>query len=349
VEFGVITPKDASAPSAAAAETPIAQAWRRCAVAFMAVFFGGLGLIYFFLLLVDPYDTGRLPTPFKPGVVDTERRTASASRGRDPRFNAAIFGNSRAQMLDPAKLSVATGLSFVSLTTPGSGPREQIAVIRYFLGYHREAEAMVFGIDESWCGHDPALPLMFPFPFWLYRDDLEYFVRLLNTRTFNAGRSRIKLAMGLLAPTDPRGFADYETGRPWSFHPPLTSAVGTAVTAARSADTYFPALEALDALLSELPPQTKFLIMMPPVYRTVLPRSGTQTAADLDACKAGLAARLGSQGIAFLDYLTDGPISRDPENFMDPVHYRLNVAHLIETGIVDALATGAHLRVGYEQ
>jgi hypothetical protein len=66
------------------------------------------------------------------GLFETGQRTGNASRGRDPRFNAAIFGNSRAQLLDPAKLSEATGLSFVQLTTPGSDPREQMTTMRLF-------------------------------------------------------------------------------------------------------------------------------------------------------------------------------------------------------------------------
>ena len=74
----------------------------RCAIAFLIVFFGGIGLIFAFLLVVDPYDTGRFPTPLPTGVVDIERRTATVSRGRDPRFNAAIFGNSRTFKLDPS-------------------------------------------------------------------------------------------------------------------------------------------------------------------------------------------------------------------------------------------------------
>jgi len=32
-----------------------------------------------------------------------------------------VFGNSRGQLLDPEKMSETTGLSFVQLTTPGSG------------------------------------------------------------------------------------------------------------------------------------------------------------------------------------------------------------------------------------
>src|SRR5262249_20416176 len=107
---------------AAATKMPTEQAWRRCMIAFLAVFFGGLGSIYAFVLAVDPYDTGRFPTPLRSrvsarqGLFETGQRTGSASRGRDLRFNAALFGDSRTQLLDPAKLSEATGLSFVQLT-----------------------------------------------------------------------------------------------------------------------------------------------------------------------------------------------------------------------------------------
>jgi len=323
---------------------PLEQAWRRCAIAFLAVFSGGLGSIYVFLLLADPYDTGRFPTPLPPGIVDNELRTASASRGRDLRFDAAIFGNSRGQLLDPARLSEATALSFVQLTTPGSGPKEQMTLMRYFLRHHPGAAAVVFSIDERWCGHDPSLPVILTFPFWLYRGDLEYLVNLLSTRAFNAAKTRIKLAMGLIPPTDPRGYADYETGHVWSFRPPAPSDIGPGVVAIPN--TYFPALEAFDILLTELPAQTKFVIMMPPVYHTVLPRPGTQAAADLSACKAELARRSARERSAFLDYLVDGPISRDPENFMDRVHYRHNVARLIEGSIAAALDAGTRTGTG---
>jgi hypothetical protein len=343
MQLSTVEFKHSGAPwFAAATIKPLEHAWRRCAIAFLAMFFGGLGSIYAFVLLVDPYDTGRFPTLLRPGVFagkglfETGQRTGNASRGREPRFNAAIFGNSRAQLLDPAKLSEATGLSFVQLTTPGSGPKEQMTIMRYFLRHHSGAEAMVLGVDDRWCDHDPSVPVNFPFPFWLYRGDPEYFAHLLNTRAFNDAQTRIKLAMGLVPPADPRGYVDYETGHVWNFHPPITPDIGTAAPA-MPANTYFPALEAFDVFLSELPPQTKFVIMMPPVYHTMLPRPGTHAAADLHACKAELARRLGRRGSAFLDYLVDGPTSRDPENFMDPGHYRLNIARLIEVRIASAL------------
>jgi hypothetical protein len=336
-----ITTYEEKGASAATKLSPIERAYRRCAIAFLTVFFGGIGLIYTFLLVVDPWDTGRFPTPLPTGVFDIERRTATASRGRDPRFNAAIFGNSRTFSLDPEKLSKATGYSFVSLGTPGAGPQEEMLVTRYFLRFHPSAEAFVFSIDERWCSHDPSMPLIMAFPFWLYRGDLEYLANLLSTRSFNAAQVRIKLALGRVTRTDPRGYLDYEAGKVWNFHPPAASEPAAVAPDPIEPNTYFPALEAFDGLLAELPREAKFLIMMPPAYQTSLPRPGTQEAADRAACKAGVARRLGRQGIALLDYMVDGPIARDPENFMDMVHYRAGVARILEDGIIDAFNGGA--------
>ena len=71
------------------------------------------------------------------GISDESPRTANASRGRDPQFNAAVFGNSTGQLLKPAELSQATGARFVQLTVPGTGPREQLALLRLFVRHHR--------------------------------------------------------------------------------------------------------------------------------------------------------------------------------------------------------------------
>jgi hypothetical protein len=335
---------------AAAKLSPLDRAYRRCVTTFLMVFFGGIGLIYAFLVVVDPYDTGRFPTLLPAGIVgvDTaaERRTTVVSRGHDPHFNAAIFGNSRTFMLDPVKLSEATGYRFVSLGTPGAGPREEMLVIRYFLRFHPGAEAIVFGIDERWCTHDPSMPILMRFPFWLYRGDLEYLENLLSTRGFKMAWSRIELAMGRIAPINPRGYINYDAGAVSNFHPPAAPKPFDAAPEPVEANSYFPALEEFDGLLAELPPQAKFVIMMPPAYQTSLPHPGTQEAADLAACKAGVARRLGHQGIALLDYLVDGAIARDPANFLDKEHYRTGIAHIIEDGIIDALNRGANGETG---
>jgi hypothetical protein len=221
-----------------------------------------------------------------------------------------------------------------------------MTMMRYFVAHHPRIEAMVLNVDERWCDHDPSLPVAFPFPFWLYRGDLEYLAHLLSTRAITFAQNRIKLTMGFVSPTDPRGYMDYETGRVRNFHPAIAADTG-AVVPAKPANTYFPALEELDAVLAELPPQIAFVIVMPPVYQAMLPRPSTQLAADLPACKAALAHRIVDRPRSgFLDYLVDGPISRDPDNFMDQVHYRMNIARLIEAHVAAVLGVGANAGIG---
>jgi hypothetical protein len=313
-----------------------ARAWRRFALLFVALFVGGVGLIYLALLVIDPYDTGRFPTFMRPGVVDAGQRTSNASHGRDPRFDAAVIGNSRGQMLDPAKLSELTGLSFVQLTTPAAGPREQMTMLRYFMAHHRKIDALVVNVDERWCTHDPSLPIILPFPFWLYRGDLEYLSNLLSTRALTFSARRLKIQLGAVEPDDARGYQDYETGHYRNFHPRAHPRPDKPVAA--PLDQPFPAFDALDPVLAELSPHTKVVFLMSPVYQDWLDELDPQMEADLPGCKAQFARRAAARPrTAFLDYLVEGPISHDAESFMDTQHFRLNVARILEARIAEVL------------
>src|SRR4051812_5349263 len=100
--------------------------WQQFVTKFLATFWIGVAALFGFIVLMDPYDTGRFGMGWLPGVVDVNPRTADASRGRDPRFDSAIIGNSHGQLIEPTRLSAASGLNFVQLTVPGTGPREQL-------------------------------------------------------------------------------------------------------------------------------------------------------------------------------------------------------------------------------
>jgi hypothetical protein len=310
--------------------------WRRFAISFLVLFGGGMAFVYLALLVIDPYDSGRFPTFMRPGVVDSGQRTSNASHGRDPRFDAAVIGNSRGQMLDPAKLSGLTGLSFVQLTTPASGPREQMTMLRYFMAHHRRIDALVLNVDERWCTHDPSLPIILPFPFWLYRGDLEYLANLLSTRAITFSARRIKMALGLVQPDDARGYQDYETGHVRNFRPRVKPLPDKPVVA--PLDTPFPAFDVLDPVLAELPAGTRVVFLMSPVYQDWLDELDPQMAAELPRCKAEFARRAaGRPRTAFLDYLVEGPISHDAESFMDTQHFRLSVARILEAKIAEVL------------
>ncbi len=231
--------------------------WRRFVMTFLLVLLGGLAVLYGLIIAIDPYDTGRYPTPLPPGVSDENQQTASASNGRNPAFDAAVFGNSHGMLLSPARLANITGLPFVQMTSPGSGPREQMILMRWFMRHHAHIKAFVLAADQTWCTHDPAIPMLYQFPPWLYSDShLEYLAHMLNTRSVTTAYRRVLVALGFVKPTDPDGYWDYEAGRAWNFRPEIPAGGTLAPILSDSIDRSFPAITALDKVLAKLPADT---------------------------------------------------------------------------------------------
>jgi hypothetical protein len=315
-------------------------AWRRFVLTFVFTFGGGLALLYVLIIAIDPYDSGRFPTFMPVGVSDENQQTANASNGRNPTFSAAVFGNSHGMLLSPARLEKLSSLAFVQMTSPGSGPREQMLLMRWFMHHHSHIGAFVLAADQTWCTHDPAIPMLYQFPPWLYSDsNVDYLAHLLNTRAATTAYRRVLLALGFVKPTDPDGYRDYEVGHAWNFRPEIAPGGTLAPILSDAVDRSFPALEALDKVLADVPADTPVVVVMPPQFYTLLPPSGSPEAAELAICKAELASRVRARRRGgFLDYLTDTPTARNPENFMDAEHYRANVAWAIEKDIAAVLA-----------
>jgi hypothetical protein len=344
--------------------------WWRFAFLFLGAFVTVVGIAHAFIILVDPYDSGRfvsfglrspsdgttnrladltgsIPTSGAVssgpsfGDTDTSQRTSNVALGRSPRFNAAIFGNSHGQLLSPQRLSRATGLNFVQLTVPGSNVREQLALMHWFIAHHADIAAMVLALDERWCVTDPALPVRTPFPFWLYSDsNLVYLGNALSTRSLRDSIRRVAAAFGSPRPVDPASYADYEMGKAWSFKPGQPAFADEFPVGDGRSSPDFPGLIRLDAVLGEIPAATPVVIVMPPQFYTRLPPAGTPAAHFRDTCKERIAARARrGAGSAFFDFLVDSEIARAPENFMDDEHYRSNIARVIEADIAGALGT----------
>jgi hypothetical protein len=98
-----------------------------------------------------------------------------------PHSTQLCFENSRIQLLSPERLNALTGLFFVQLSVPGTGPKEQLTLTNWFMRHHPEALAVVIGADKTWCTADAAMRGEHPFPYWLYSADvLEYARGLLR-------------------------------------------------------------------------------------------------------------------------------------------------------------------------
>ncbi len=327
-------------PAGVVADAGANASWRRWIIAFCATFFGLGGLLFTLLLLIDPYDSARFPTLGIVGIDDHNPRMANVSRGRDPAFDGAVFGNSTGQLIDPHRIGPPTHLSFTQLTVPATGPREQLAMMGWFSSHHDEMRALILVADNSWCAQSPDLQVTHPFPFWLYGGNRDYVAHVLNSKSLDRAVWRVQIALGMRARTDPVGYSDYLAGKNFAFVPQVPEPVEDLSIA--KFPLQFPWINRLRDQIARLPLEASVVIVVPPIYAPLLDPANNVGALVETACKSMLEGSLaGRHHATFLDFRVDDAVTRDPANFADGVHYRNNVAREIEERIVAALRPAA--------
>jgi len=315
------------------------------------VFVAALASIWVFLLLVDPYDSGRFSPLPQSASFDSNARTANASRGRNDAFDSAIIGNSTAVALDPARMSENVGgkLHFAQLSVVKSGPREQLTVLRWFISHHEKVGAVIVVADRTWCTTDESAPLPYPFPFWLYGSDTDYPRHLLSWHSLELSFRRVRLALRLRGPARRLdGYWDFEgeTMRAFPHPPPIVS--NTDITNADPAtdaqamavpNLTFPFINKLAATVARLPASSIFVVVAPPVFSGALPARHSLEAGNMAQCNSALAKMAATRtGGLFLDFVDDNEMTRDPANFIDATHYRAKIARYMEESISKAMA-----------
>ncbi|WP_232629974.1 hypothetical protein [Methylobacterium sp. Leaf118] len=295
---------------------------------------------------VDPYDSGR-STLLSAGAVRPQGpRTAAALRGRDPAFEGAVLGNSHIQLIEPARLTAATGIPFVQLSIPAIGPSEQLALMGWFVRNHPRPQAMILSLDDYWCTDDPTLPNDKPFPFWLYSHDPFAYARgLLRWPVAQEVVGRIGWLLGARrrqAQAD--GWWDYEPDYRY-----LESLDGERFRATREtpapeeatpgrAGPGFPAAERLGEALAALPEALALVAVLPPIYAVGRARPGSPRAQAEAACRSALEKALRRHGRSTLvDGRRERPALHDPALFFDQTHYRLALARSLADEIADAV------------
>jgi len=289
------------------------------------------------LAAVDPYDTGRLSLIAARGVAAQGPRTAHASRGRDPQFNAAIIGNSRMQAVSPARLDRLTGLRFVSLTVPGTDSVEQVALLRWFASHRAAPAAVIVGVDAFTCGVGIGRGRT-PFPHWLYAGtDRAYLANLFRLDAVEPTIGRLTMLAGLRPAARPDGTWDYEEGRQWA--PAQGDALRRAPPEPLAASTGpYPMLEALADAVDALPASTRVVYALPPVFAGLLPAPGSPQDRASGACRERLAVRAAARpGTVIADLRLDSPQTRDPAAFWDATHYGRPLAEQLEALIAARL------------
>jgi hypothetical protein len=334
-----------SSSELAAAET---AEWGRWLATFLTALALGAAAVFAFVLIVDPYDSGRVGLTGIKGVRDASPRTANASRARDPQFDSAVFGNSTGQLVKPEELSRLTGNRFVQLTVPGTGPREQLAIMDFFVRQHRQVGALVITVDESWCARDPALPMQHPFPFWLYGEsNLEFLGRLFSTRALRLSWQRLLVGAGLRQRSAADGYWDYEKEGAGEFAPAIVPRHDGGPAPANVSED-FPGVALLGAAIRKLPADVPVVLFVPPAYHTMLPRAGSLAAAEEAACKSALKKLVaGRPRSNFIDFHVDNALTRDAANFMDFGHYRAVIVRKMEAAIAESIKLGDKAKIEF--
>jgi hypothetical protein len=302
-------------------------------------------LVVLLLVALDPFDTGRFPrVPGREGVHQQYVTFVNASRGRDERFRVAILGSSTVQFLEPGAMAARIGAPVTSLSMPGSASEEALAAADWVVRSRRTpALALILGVDGWWCTSGPGLHGMLPFPYWLYsRSNLEYVRGMIRPRTVRHAviRAQYLAGRGKRPPARPDGFYDYER-----VYRQINYEAGTPERLARvepagsvNLTGRFPALEALDGFLRDVPPETIVVLLRPPVFINGLPVPGSDYASSERQCREQLSKIAQARPrTVVLDWRVDRPETRSAANFYDHIHVRRALARVLEAELAAAV------------
>ncbi len=297
-----------------------AAAWSGWLARYLLMLAAIAAATYLLVLLVDPFSTGRFALTQRIDVTTTNTRQANAGLVRDARFNGAIIGDSVSAALDPQTVSDDSEWRLLQLSMLGASSAEVIAVASAFERSHHDGRTLeIFVLSNRWCSPDPNVSNgMNAFPGWLYESsDPVYLSRILSHDAVELTLKRLGIWLGL---TRPSARADGYTGKVFG------RAAGSFQLYQRpnqgpSPTEPFPAIDALAAHIASLPDNRALAIVFAPMYVSTLPVAASVAAARLDACKQRLQASIARRhDTAYLDLMTENPLTELNENYADPLH-----------------------------
>jgi hypothetical protein len=320
------------------------QTWKRFSLWMVsstaALFLMLLGGVY----LIDPYDTGRSPFSREPDLRGQKEVNATASVGRNPKYEAAVIGNSTIALIMPSRLTALSGIPFAQLSVPGAQIPEQLTIIDWFMKHHAEAaKALVIAINrDTWCAHDPAQTGNSPFPFWRFSDSaFEYLAGLISVTSMEQAGRRLGLRRGSKTAPAIDGYWDYEPlyAKLLADPPRRRELLFQRVNEQQGfADPSFAGVQVLGRKLAALPADLSVVLVFPPVFTAKQPRPGTPRHRSEQACRQRfIDFASGRPHTAVVDWWNDRPELKEADAFIDQIHYRHPIARAIEDDIAAAL------------
>lgn len=313
--------------------------WKRWLVIFVG-FLGVDAVLLAVLILLDPFSTGRLTPITQVNVATKTVLLGHAARARDPRFDAAIVGNSHAIPLDPQRIGDATQLRMTQLASAGIYPTEQFIIGRAFARHHRGARAMVVVLDELSCKLDQPVVRDGVFPKFLFEgSNWDYLQNIIFPGAASTAARRLVILAGLME----------EPGRVDGFEVLNFSEQGRRAGQARAlrfqrpteapqTSAPPPAFAQLETLIQELKPETALVLYFVPLPAVALPVPDSPADRWLQTCKERYRlAAAARPRTAFVDRMVEDSFTRNITNFEDIEHIRNELAPILEKDIVEGL------------
>jgi hypothetical protein len=159
---------------------------------------------------------------------------------------------------------------------------------------------------------------------------------------------RLTIGLGSRKPTFPDGFWSYEeVWPPGQKHPSVVPQPPAPAFAGTVSDV-FPFKAMLDQALRKLPAEAPVVLIAPPVFHTIIPKPGTEAAAERQACNAAYKSIVaGRPNSNFIDFRIDNELTRDPANFADFIHYRAKIASRLDEGIALSIRFGEAAKIEF--
>ncbi len=307
-----------------------------------------IGVIYAFVVTVDPWDSLPLSPSLDRAPVTSNQRFAYPALARSPRFDSAVFGTSTSRLLRPSALNAAFGARFVNLAMNAATPWEQTRLMAVFLRAHPAANRIVLGIDVPWCDTGDAIPHLTPrpFPAWLfdgspwrgYREMLNMFAiqeagKEFGVLTHLKHEDQGRDGYTIFVPPDDR----YDHAKAQAHLRADGVAVPSGPRSGPAASWRFSAFDDLRLVLAELPPDAETILFFVPYNHVRLPPPGHPAAEVWSECKrraAILASDLGRTLV--VDFMKPSAITNNDDGYWDAQHYRVGVADRVAGGLAGA-------------
>ncbi len=306
------------------------------------------GIVYAFVVLVDPFDTLPLSPPADRPPVASNQRFSYPSLARSPRFDSAIIGTSSSRLLRPEVLNPLFGARFVNLAMNDATVYEQSRLFGLFARTHPAPKVVMLGLDYRWCptGPDYQRLTFRTFPEWMYRDNLwAGYLEMFNAYTVQSAGQMFGIMIGIKQPDQGRdGYT--------SFVPPdATYDSARALVHLRGEGPYvpggeregapsawsYPAMGPLRAMLVSVPAATRKVLFFIPYNHRMLTDPGSAGAVVWDECRRRVvaeAARVPNTQV--LDFMRPSPITEADDNYWDGIHYRTGVADRLSRDMAGA-------------